>query len=216
MQVASVDVEAARRSGALDQRAYQVLGALVAQDAALEATARRVFLRMVTQRGDDRQCRPVSSRELVYVDQVENARVARVLTAFREAQLLVCTEAVWAAVVDWQLPGWPMIATWCARFGAAGFALQHDLAEAVARWYPAKRSSLLWSDDARMPSAIRAMRAAEPWLNARERAFVAASLRRRIRTSSRAVPDHRARPAGASAERTAPPAILGDPERDPT
>jgi len=59
MQGASVEVEAARPGGALDQRASQVLGALVADDAACEATARRVFLRMVDGRGDDPQCRPV-------------------------------------------------------------------------------------------------------------------------------------------------------------
>ncbi len=215
MQGASVDVEAARRSGALDQRAYQVLGTLVAADVACEATARRVFLRMVIRGGDEWQCQPVPSRELVYIDQLENARVARVLTAFRDAQLLVCAEATWAAVVDWRLRGWPMLSTWCSRFGAVGFALQHDLAEATARWYPAKRSSLLWSDDARMPSAIRAMRAAEPWLNARERAFVAASLRRRIRTSARALPDHRARPANAGEDSARELVLPADPEIDP-
>ena len=200
MQGVSVDVEAARRSGVLDQRADQVLGTLVAKDLACEATARRVFLRMVVRHGDDWQCQPVPSRELVYLDPVENGRVARVLAAFRDAQLVACVEATWAAVADWRLREWPMLSTWCARFGAAGLALQHDLAEATARWYPDKRSSLLWSEDARMPSAIRAMRAAEPWLNVRERAFVAASLRRRIRTAARASPGHHARAAIAGDE----------------
>jgi hypothetical protein len=200
MQPVSVNVEIARRSGALDQRAYQLLGALIADDVAYEATARRVFLRMVVHGGDDWQCRPVPGRELVYADRVENARVTTLLTAFRDARLVVCDDGGWAAAADWQLRGWPMLATWCARFGAAGFALQRDLAEAAARWAPAKRPSYLWSDDARMASAIRAMRAPEPWLNVRERAFVTASLRRRIRMSGRHAPGYRASAAGDGPE----------------
>jgi hypothetical protein len=171
--------EMGRLSGALAQRASQLLGELVARDAAYEATARRVFLRMVVSRDDDWVRRRVCRDELVFADNAENQRVAMLLTTFRDSRLIMYDKNEWEPAHDWLVRGWPMFSMWRVQFGAKAFALQFDLAEAAGRWHRGKRSGYLWTDDVRLRDALRAMRAPESWLNARERAFVAASVGRR-------------------------------------
>jgi hypothetical protein len=168
-----------RLSGALAQRASQLLGELVESDAAYEATARRVFLRMVVGRDDEWVRRRVHRDELVYADDAENQRVANLLATFRDARLIVHDKNEWEPSHDWLVRGWPTLSMWRVRFGARAFALQFDLAEAAGRWHRDNRPAQLWTDDVRLPDALEARRAPGSWLNARERGFVAASARRR-------------------------------------
>jgi hypothetical protein len=171
-----------RLSGALTQRASALLNDLVVVDAAYSETARRVFLRMVAGRGGEWVRRRAHREEFVYADEAETRRAATLLTAFREARLVVLDGDEWEPAHDWLVRGWPKFSLWRAQFGARALELQFDLAEAAHRWHSERRTAALWSDDARLPDARIAWRAPESWLNARERAFIAASIgRRRLR-----------------------------------
>jgi hypothetical protein len=174
-----------RLSGALAQRASQLLNELVAQDRAYEATARRVFLRMVISHDDEWVRRRVHRDELEYADRADDQRVTTLLQTFRDARLIVHDKGEWEPAHDWLVRGWPVLATWRVRFGAKAFALQFDLGEAANRWHRHKRAAQLWTDDPRLPDARNALRAPDCWLNARERAFLAASVhRRRLRVGA--------------------------------
>ena len=171
-----------RLSGALAQRASALLRELVAQDPAYQATARRVFLRMVVQRDGEWSRRRAHRDEFVYADSGETQRATTLLTRFRDARLLVFDKDEWEPAHDWLVRGWPMFSMWRTQCGAKTLALQFELGEAAKRWHEQRRVADLWSLDVRLLDARMAMRAPEPWLNARERAFVAASQgRRRLR-----------------------------------
>jgi YD repeat-containing protein len=170
-----------RLSGALAQRATELLADFIAKDAAYEATARHVFLRMVVSRDGDWLRRRVKRDELTYADRAENRRVEALLKAFEDARLLVSDKNECEPAHDELVRGWPAFSTWRAGFGDAALALLLDLADAARRWVDKKRPGYLWDDDERLPAALRAAREPASWLNARERDFVTASDRRRRR-----------------------------------
>jgi hypothetical protein len=168
-----------RLCGALARRASDLLGELIAQDAAYEATARRVFLRMVTY--EDGECfrQRVHRSELVFQQGAENQRVATLLARFREARLIRLDKDEWEPAHDWLLRGWSVLETWRVQFGARAFVQKAELAEASRRWHADQRSAQLWHHGEPLRAALRVMHAEDAWLNARERAFVTASIRRR-------------------------------------
>lgn len=118
-------------------------------------------------------------------DRAEDQRVATLLQPFRGARLIVEDKGEWEPAHDWLVRGWPVLAAWLVRFGAKAFALQFELGEAANRWHRHGRAAQLWTDDPRLPDALAAQCAPDAWLNARERAFLAASVRRRrLRTGA--------------------------------
>jgi uncharacterized caspase-like protein/energy-coupling factor transporter ATP-binding protein EcfA2 len=169
-----------RLSGALATHASGLLGRLRAEDPAYEATARRVFLRMVVKHGDEWLRRRVKRDDLTYADEAENRRVGRLLEAFGEARLLVSDKDECEPAHDELVRSWPALAAWRAKFGLEALSLQLDLAEAARRWSTKKKNpAYLWHNDERLRAAEQAARQPDTWLNAREQEFVRQSLARR-------------------------------------
>ena len=168
-----------RLSGALSQRASALFQALIAQDPACAATARRVFLRMVVERDGEWSRRRAHRDEFVYPDKVETARAAKILATFRDARLVLFDKEAWEPANDWLVRGWPMFSMWRTQFSTKALSLQAELANAAQRWYDRRRASDLWSDDPRLTDAVAALAVSDSWLNAHERAFLTASLGRR-------------------------------------
>ena len=168
-----------RLSGALCRRANELVAVFVARDPAFAATARRVFLRMVVRSDGEYLRRRVPRDELVYADAAENARVEALLVAFQDARLVVLDKNAWEFAHDDLVRAWDALSTWRLAFGDPALELEHELAGAAGRWDGTKRSGALWHDDRRLRPALRAARDPDAWLSARERAFIAASERRR-------------------------------------
>jgi YD repeat-containing protein len=169
-----------RLSGALAHRASKLLADLVATDPTYEATARRVFLRMVVRRDGDWFPQRVHRGELVFGDPAEDRRVETLLARFREARLVTLDGAEWQPAHDGLVRQWAVFAVWRVQAGDA-FTLRRELAEAARRWHAHERGADLWSDRPRLLRALGEATADPGWLNARERAFIAASGRRRRR-----------------------------------
>ncbi len=164
--------------GALGQRASALLRELIAEDTAFEATARRVFLRMVISDGPSWSRRRAHRDEMIYAVDAETDRAKRLLAAFQDARLVVLADDAWELAHDWLVRHWPTLAEWRTEFGSEAFALQFALAEAAQRWHRERRAANLWTGDRRLSSAVKEMRATSSWVNARERSFIKASLRR--------------------------------------
>lgn len=171
-------------SGAIASRASATLADLVARDPAIEATVRRVFLRMLVRHGDDWLRRRVPIAELHHGEPHEDERVVAVLRTFEAARLLVSDGDDWEPAHDELVRSWPALVTWRAEF--TQFALQRELSQAATAWERHdRRPGYLWKDDARLPEAARVLRSGGDWLNQAERAFVARSLAARRRSMVR-------------------------------
>jgi YD repeat-containing protein len=177
-------VDMGRLSGALATHASGLLRQLVDEDQAYEATARRVFLRMIVKHDNDWLRRRVKRDELVYADEIENRRVDRLLNVFQDARLVVSDKGECEPAHDELVRSWPALAAWRAKFseefGPEALSFQLDLADAARRWAARKKPvGYLWHNDDRLRSAEQVARHPDSWLNACEREFVHQSLARR-------------------------------------
>ncbi len=81
--------ELGRVVGSITKRANQEYDQLVMKDSAYKDTVRRVMLRMISLQGGELARRQVPKSELVYPDEEENKRVAKVIKRFSDARLIV-------------------------------------------------------------------------------------------------------------------------------
>lgn len=193
-----------RRRGddrAITQADYEALGGVAgalrsraeAEYAALgeveQATLARVMLRMVVADGGHLARRRVTDAELEFADTDENARRATVISRLTEARLLVRGrepdgEAFVEPAHDALVRGWGRLIRWVQEASTAAVPLvtRQKLTTAALDWTRADRSAkggLLWRDPVRSAQLAPLVQARVPWLNARELAFAARSVRRR-------------------------------------
>jgi hypothetical protein len=159
--------------GALHRRASTLFDDAHA-DAELQATIKRVFLRMVVQEGARVTRRRVNRLELEYPEPAEQERINRVLADYVDARLLVADQQYVEPAHDTLVVAWEMLQDWLAA--STAHATLRALGYATYEWDVAARApGLLWDEDPRLPQAETLV--AE--LNTRERQFVRASIRRK-------------------------------------
>ena len=159
--------------GALHRRASTLFDDAHA-DAGLQATIKRVFLRMVMQEGARVTRRRVNRLELEYPDPAEQERINRVLADYVDARLLVADQQYVEPAHDTLVVAWEMLQDWLAA--STAHVMLRALWNATSEWDAAARApGLLWSEDPRLPQA----EALATELNTRERQFVRASVRRK-------------------------------------
>lgn len=142
----------------------------------MQATIKRIFLRMVSQDGARIARRRIELKELEYPDKNEQARVSKVIDDYVNARLLVIDNESIEPAHDTLLIAWKMLLDWLSESGPQ--ALLRSLWRSASDWQANKRDNgLTWHDDPRLPQALAKIK--EDELNALEQRFVFASERRR-------------------------------------
>lgn len=165
--------------GLVAHRADAVVSALVAEDPAYARTMRRVLLRMVVWQNGDWQGARVHRDDLAFGDRLEDERARTLLARLVAARLVVTDHDAWEPAHDALVTRWPTFVAWRDALGRAEIGLLHEVAEASRRWYGRRRPGDLWHDHERLKLARAAAKAPDPWLTARDLAFITASTRRR-------------------------------------
>lgn len=166
--------------GALQATADRLVAEMTPEQ---RATARRVLERLVSVEAGEFARRRVARSELLSLDSVEGGRVLEVLKRFDEARLIVSDDsggmAQYELAHDSLTLSWQSLVGWVRDDAQRIFDLRR-LTTDVELWYASgkQETGLLWSDDTRRAALVPLQREAFPGLNAMEREFVAASLRR--------------------------------------
>ena len=162
--------------GALRTKADALHAALPAAE---QQTLRRIMLRMVSVEGD-LAGRRVAMDELVFED-AERARVAAVLERLVEARLIVQGPDFVEPAHDALVRAWKTLHDWIHEVGRDRLTLGARLNAAAAEYVQTGDAEFLWNANPNLPVLERELRSGEPWLNAKERAFVVKSVARRKR-----------------------------------
>jgi WD40 repeat protein len=165
-------------TGSLKLSADKLVNSL---DSSHQDTARRVLERLVSIEAGEYARRRVLHREFEASDPNENARVANILACLDQERLLVTDEVAnqrYAELAhDALILGWDRLLNWIRKDADLIVALRRltaDANEAAAD----QNTDLLWDDPARTAIVKQLQREPFPGLNAVERRFAAASLRR--------------------------------------
>ncbi|MEM7018067.1 MAG: hypothetical protein AAF512_12110 [Pseudomonadota bacterium] len=179
--------------GSLRQRAEVEYSRLSPEE---QLTMRHILLRMVAiSDGGEMARRRVPHHELVYQDDAENKRVARVLENLIEARLVVSDETHIEPAHDALVRAWGRLIRWRNAFESIlPLALQRRLTQATEEWSNSEtkqQTALLWNNNPNLSQlalllpGASASRQTEQidryWLNRDERAFISQSVKLRSR-----------------------------------
>lgn len=169
-------------AGALTRRATAEYEAQDMNDA-LQATMRRVMLRMVAIAGGGIVRRQVTQAELTYPEPEENERVAQVISRLTKARLLVTGQETGEPYVepahDFLVRGWSKLQEWIKE-NQEDIALQQRLTPAANDWK--KGQGMLWTEETSRLVKLESVLNSESednWLNQVETEFVRRSLKAR-------------------------------------
>lgn len=171
-------------AGSLTRRANQEYYNLPDREHRL--TMSKVMLRMVAIEGGEAVKRKVLQPELIYANEAENQRVARVLNCLIDTRLIVTGKETESDCIyyepahDFLVRGWDKLQDWLQKGQKDNLVLQRLLTSAAFDWQAAAKSKLfLWNANPRLDLARQILNSEDNWLNKVETEFVCASIARK-------------------------------------
>lgn len=167
--------------GALYKRANALYHELPVEE---QNTMQKILLRMVSQEqnGAEIKMRPILKKELVYLEEEENTRIAKVLDKLIEARLVVAStnsvlETTIVPIHEALILSWDTLLGWINVRGKDKLSLLHQLYEANTEYQRTTSARDLWHGNQRLDR----IKIETQWLNASEQSFVQASVQRKNR-----------------------------------
>ncbi|MEL7248532.1 MAG: caspase family protein [Bacteroidota bacterium] len=197
-------LKSGREDRALTGEDYQKLGGVVGAlrtradaeyqrlNTQLQSSMRKLMLRMVSLEGGELAGKRIYAEELRFKDQQENARLQKVAQQLVDARLLFQGKDPQGRTFiepahDALVRAWARLWEWVKTVGEEKISLQYKLNQAVADYNDLlktdsrKARRLLWNANPRLELLNAELSTKDHGLNAREEAFVQASVRRRNR-----------------------------------
>lgn len=167
--------------GALRYKADEIYESLTTAEG---DTMQKIMLRMVSLEGGEASSRRVMQDDLIFPDAGENKRVTLVLDLLVTAKLVVAdldasSRPFYEPAHDAFVRAWKKLWDWIDVLGKDRLLVLNKLQESALEYQDSRHSKDLWHNNPRLAIISELKKQATNWMNAQERDFFTASVRKK-------------------------------------